>query len=52
VVAFSFDEHVAEDRHRWARAHDVEDLSEAVAEVVAVNFELHEMPYVGGFSNY
>ena len=51
VIALGFDEHVAQNRHRRTGANNVEDLGEAVAEVIAINFELHLMPYVGGFSN-
>ncbi len=40
-VLVRLDQHVAQDGHRGLRTHDVEDLGEAVAEVVAVNFEFH-----------
>jgi hypothetical protein len=40
-VLVRLDQHVAQDGHRGLRTHDVEDLGQAVAEVVAVNFEFH-----------
>ena len=41
LILFCLDEHVAQDGHGRLRSHDVEDLSQAVAEVVAVDLEFH-----------
>ena len=42
VILLRLDQHVAEDGHRGFGADNVENLGEAVAEVVAVDLEFHE----------
>ena len=41
-IAFGFDEHVLQDRHRRAAADDVGHARETVEKVIPVNLELHD----------
>jgi hypothetical protein len=50
VVLLRLDEHIAENGHRGLGAHDVENLGESVAEVIAVDLEFHWM--AGGLSGF
>ena len=42
MILFRFYQDIAENRHRGFGADDVKDLLQAVAKMVAVDFELHE----------
>jgi hypothetical protein len=56
LVFFTLDQDIAQNRHCGFRTHDIEDLREAICEMVAVDFEFHEggseWTLCAGFGNF